>query len=201
MSNVKKNNRFTLVLLAALFATPVLLAMLMHSQWWQHRPSATRNIGELMQPPIAVKGWPDTSSNLAIDDQTPIWTLLVTSNNGCENACQEQLTWLRQIRTSQGRHAEQVAIQLSSAEVLPATQQVAITTISDDIHIADSGESTRLQQAIDQLKPSTSADDQITYLIDPAGFIILRYPQSSGPGDIRKDLGRLLTWSNKARKS
>lgn len=200
MSNVKKNNRITLVILAILFATPVLLAMLMHSQWWQYRPGATRNIGELMQPPVAIEGWPDTSSDLAIDAQTPIWTLLVASDSDCNNSCQEQLTWLRQIRLAQGRHADQVNIQLSTSDQLPVNQQTAVTGISDIIYIANNIERNRLQQAIDQLATPATTSGITTYLIDPAGFIILRYPQSSEPGGIRKDLGRLLTWSNKARK-
>ncbi len=200
MSNVKKNNRITLVILAVLFATPVLLAMLMHSQWWQYRPGATRNIGELMQPPVAIEGWPDTSSDLAIDSTPPIWTLLVTSDNGCSNRCQEQLTWLRQIRIAQGRHADQVNIQLSPFNDLPGDQQAAVANISDAIYITNSHERNRLQQAIAELAVPVTNSDITTYLIDPAGFIILRYSQSSEPGGIRKDLSRLLTWSNKARK-
>ncbi len=199
MNNPKSSNRLTIIVVALLFAAPVLLTTLMHSQWWSYKPASTRNFGELLQPPVAIQGWPDTSSNLDIEDQSPIWTLLLHSDAGCADDCQEQLTWLRQVRAAQGRHSHQVAIQLAGTAGLSDSQQLAVAGIYPELQQPDAAQLSSLQLAISQLQPPDTENQLMTYLIDPAGFIILRYPENSDATGIRKDLGRLLTWSNKAR--
>ncbi len=199
MHNPKRTNRIILLALLVLFAAPVLLATLMHSQWWSYRPDSTRNSGELLQPPVAVSGWPDTSSHLSITDQTPIWTLLLASTQDCGELCQQQLAWLRQVRSAQGRHADQVELQLLTDQPLSTAQQASVTALSEAIKLSDPARRIALWQAIAQLTPVSTQSTLTTYLIDPAGFIILRYPDNADAGGIRKDLGRLLTWSNKAR--
>lgn len=199
MNSIKKTNRLTLIALLILFAAPVLLAVLMHSNWWQFRPDATRNFGELLEPPVPIAGWPDTQTAPIDSEHEPIWTLLLNSNTDCGVDCREQLTWLRQIRTAQGRHAGQVDIQLATQQPLPVDQRHAIDEIAEEIQLADDQQSARIRQAITQLPAIENPTALTTYLIDPAGFIILRYPENSDADGIRKDLGRLLTWSNKSR--
>ncbi len=201
MNKIKSSNRFTIIVIAILFAAPVLLTILMHSQWWPYRPNTTRNHGELLQPPIAVDGWPDTSSTLSIEDKPPIWTLLLASNSDCAEACQQQLGWLRQVRIAQGRHSQQVEIQLATGVSLSSPQQTAVKTIFDELRLPDARQQANLQHAITQLTPVEAQTGLTTYLIDPAGFIILRYSEDTDVTGVRKDLRRLLTWSNKARGS
>lgn len=200
MNNPKKSNRFTIIALMVLFASPVLLAVLMHSQWWSYAPDATRNNGELLQPALAVAEWPDTSNKLAADDVESIWTLVLATHNDCSQTCLEQLAWLRQVRAAQGRHLNQVNIRLATASEPNPGTRAAVNEISSEIQILAPNLNRSFWNvlATDKSQLDTTSTFN-TYLLDPAGFIILRYPENSDSGGIRKDLGRLLTWSNKSR--
>jgi hypothetical protein len=47
-------NRTTIIAVFAVFFLPVIIAVLIHSEWFQWRPAQTRNHGELLQPPHAL---------------------------------------------------------------------------------------------------------------------------------------------------
>ena len=49
-----QNPRILLIIIATLFAAPLLLAVLMRSSWWDFKPSELSNRGILVQPPVAL---------------------------------------------------------------------------------------------------------------------------------------------------
>ena len=44
--------KLTLIGIFALFLGPVILVMLMRSDWWQYQPAGMQNKGFLVQPPV-----------------------------------------------------------------------------------------------------------------------------------------------------
>lgn len=186
---VKARNRLMLLLLAGLFAAPVLLATLMHSQWWDFRPAATKNHGELLQPPIEVTGWKTGFT----EEQTPVWTLASVFPENCDARCIDQLGQLRQVRAAQGRHREQLAILLVTPENSYREQRESIRALGSFI-TADTETEQASPRAALQLIAAQQAE---TFIIDPSGFIIMRYPANADPGGIRKDIAKLLRLGNK----
>ena len=191
LQSAKRNNRLTIIALVILFVSPVLLATIMHSQWWSYRPVTTKNHGQLLEPPMAIEGWQKRDT----DDHKPIWTIATLSPDNCQSDCQEQLGWLRQVRAAQGRHRQQVQLTLVTAADITAEQQAAVNAVSTAITIVNQTQSPALFEALSSAAEGVKLP--VTFIIDPAGFIILRYAAGSDATGMRKDIGRLITWTNK----
>ena len=50
-----RRNRMLLVAIFALFFIPLLLAVLMRSQWWDFAPAGTTNAGRLLEPAVPLQ--------------------------------------------------------------------------------------------------------------------------------------------------
>ncbi|GAB4192170.1 MAG: hypothetical protein Tsb002_21630 [Wenzhouxiangellaceae bacterium] len=186
--------RTTLLLVFAIFLTPVLVATLMHSNWWHYQPQ-TRNYGELIEPVIKLAEFnaqAATGETLTAQQLLDRWTLLAVTRQPCAGDCLERATWLAQLRETQGRHLDRLQVLVVGA-TLPQT----LPELPSGIQILQhQPQSTWLQTL-----PDNDINLQTTYLLDPAGNIILRYPPAADPTGMRKDLKRILTWSKADKES
>lgn len=155
-------DRLKLLLLLALFAAPGLAAWLVRDHW---RPTAISSHGQLLEPFAS-----------GLDLPRGQWVLLTVAPGGCADDCRHQLYLTRQVRAAQGREQERVERALlgslgMDAPVEPGLRQVAA---------APTGGS------------GFAGDGVRTYVVDPQGRVMLRFPaQPDGKGMIR-DLSRLL---------
>jgi hypothetical protein len=186
-------NRITIVAVFLVFFAPVIVAVLMHSDWFEWRPAETRNHGELLQPPHPLKtftladqeGEPFERSDLL--DQ---WQLLHVIDNACDESCLESLYWLRQVRRSQDRHQLEVDILLVTPAAISPETRSEIDALEADIRIiAESA-----GRALLDLLPAEDSKP-VSYILDPGANIILRYPEGTDYNGMRRDLRRLLTWT------
>lgn len=186
-------NKKAILLLAALFALPVILATLMHSQWFEWRPASTRNHGELIVPVIQ---WPTKESVDVTDQAVDLarlqgrWHLVYHTTRPCDADCLEDLYWLRQVRLSQDRHVPEIGLLLIHEPSLGDNMIGEIQALSEAFVIIDGPDATGLRADL-PLGDSAHA----RYIIDPMGNIMMRYDPDQPPDGIRKDLGRLLTWT------
>ena len=186
-------NRTTIIAVFAVFFLPVVIAVLMHSDWFQWRPAETRNHGELIEPPHAM---PDFRLQ-DIDDATieradllDQWQLLHVAHGACEESCVETLYWLRQVRRAQDRHQPEVDITLVTGEPVAAEMLSEIDALEADIRIIAG----QAGQEFASLLPA-GGSEPVSYILDPQANIILRYPDGSDFNGMRRDLRRLLTWT------
>jgi len=186
-------NKKTILLVFAMFGLPVVLATLMHSQWFDWRPAETRNHGTLIRPVIEwrarevvdVSGQPVGREQLLNR-----WFLVFHTPEVCDEECLDTLYWLRQIRLSQDRHVPDIGLLLIHEPQMTASLVSEVQDLSDAFIIVDDNNA----KTLGQLFPST-AQTGTRYILDPMANIIMSYENDQSPNEIRKDLGRLLTWT------
>lgn len=104
----------------------------------------------------------------------------------------EDLYWLRQVRQAQDRHVPEVGLLLISETSIGDEQRARIRQLTEAFTIIDGPESSAL---IDSF-PGDDVDGQ-RFIVDPGGNIMMAYTTEADPNDIRRDLGRLLTWTQR----
>ncbi len=165
-------DRIKLVLLMSLFAAPALAAWVVHQVW----PAPAASIyGELLPPAMPrFSGITDAAGQPA--DLAALrgrWVLLTVANGDCGFECRRQLHLARQVRIAQGREQRRVAQALiQTADAAPV--DLALTYRVPRAALADWPEPAR------------------TYVVDPLGRVMLRFPVAAEGKGMLRDLRQLL---------
>jgi len=188
-------NRKIILLVFGMFALPVIVAILLNSRWVEWAPVETRNFGDLVDPviPLPVGPWTTSvESQVERTDLLDLWQLVHVRRSACDEGCMEDLYWLRQTRQSQDRHVPEVGLLLVSEAEINAEQRERIMALTEAYTIIDGPQARALIESF-----PASDSDGLRYIIDPLGNIMMRYSNDADPNDIRRDLGRLLTWTQR----
>ena len=186
-------NKITVFAVMAVFFTPVIIAILLNSQWLDWRPGETRNYGELLEPAVRLPEFELTTASGETVTREALagqWQLLHYRASGCGEACMEALYWMRQARLAQDRHQPEVALMLVTPGELEQDVVAEIHELADDYRVFTGQAGAALAPALPDAGLAA-----ISYIVDPDGHIILRYPQGADFNDMRRDLSRLLTWT------
>lgn len=180
--NPKPRNRALLIALLLAFAAPLLFAAWLQRAGWM--PSGTKNYGELLSPPQPMPV-ARLSDGGAFAWKTPewYWTLLVRVPGNCVADCREALLSLPKLRQSLDRHATQLRI-----AIIDEPGRIGAQTLQGHgiypVQIADA-------ERIDPALPDPPVTIRLA-LVDPNGFVVLRFPQTADFARVRQDLGRLI---------
>lgn len=176
----RNRNRLLLVLLAALFLLPMLVAGIL--RFTDHHPAIDRQKGELLEPKPDLR---DMSPRLAAggdyawNPQTRTWRILVPAPARCDATCAQLAEAVEKVRASVGRDMVRVDILWLGAH--PAgLPNAGVHVLADDAALR-----ARLPRADDPRGTPV-------YVLDPNGFVVLRYAPGFEPLDLRTDLSRLL---------
>jgi hypothetical protein len=172
---VAKTDRFIPFLIAGLFAAPMLAAWVAHVAW---QPRLD-NYGELLAP--------ETPSLASLTDATGApatlaalrgkWLLVTVASHGCDAGCRRNLYLARQIRIAQGKERSRVERILVSDRITEATEDADLR---------------RLISTPDSLRRLTGTAASRTYLLDPLGRTVLRFPEQPDGKRMLRDLQHLL---------
>jgi len=182
-----------LALLTLLFALPPLLGWIYFLNP-QLLPTGRGNHGTLIDQPQSVLELPLRSENGERFNWGAIkgkWVLVNLTRGSCEKSCQEQLIQQRQIRLALGANRQRVARlllilpeqQRQSAAQLPEGVKGTFIALANDINEA------QLNKLFDVTRGA--AQDSF-YLIDPRGYLMMKYPSSLPSKAILQDLEKLL---------
>lgn len=188
-------NRKIILLVFGMFALPVIIAILLNSRWIDWAPGGTRNFGELITPVIPLPAGPWTGSNGSVierDDLLDLWQIVHLRHSSCDETCMEDLYWLRQARQAQDRHVPEVGLLLVSQTPIDPQQRERIMALTEAYTIIDGPQAAELIASFPNSEP-----DGPRYIVDPLGNIMMSYSNAADPNDIRRDLGRLLTWTQR----
>lgn len=180
----RRRNRWMLVALFVLFFGGMLVAGLLRFSGW--RPEGSKNKGELLQPYRDLRGYAPTLSTGGAyrwDDSPRTWRIVAMPRE-CDGAraadCARLLAGLDKVWRLMGKDADRV-------HVLWAGAAPAGATLLREV---------RLLRADDRLRAGLAGLDGTVgdgvWLVDPNGFVVLRYAPGFDPGDLRTDLARLL---------
>lgn len=182
--------RSALVLIAALFIGPLVAAWLMYSGVIEFKPAQTRNLGQLVEPPVPLD-W--SSAEFVGDDAASHllrhWVVLHPVERHCEEACEAALVDLRQVHKASGRNQDRIRLAVLVPADMGGPDLERLSAIYDRFTLlADRRQD--ISKAMAQAGPQGS-----NYLVDPLGNIMMRYEAGADPNDLKQDLKRLLTWS------
>ncbi len=185
--------RTSLILLFLVFFVPVVISVLLHSDWFEWRPDGTRAHGELIEPVVELGEFRHEHQGEVVerDDLLDRWQLTHVTTGGCDEVCLESLYWLRQIRTAQDRHQLDIGLMLVAGETVSDETRSEIRELSEDFAIVDGATGAELSARF------PDSPGQRRYILDPDANIIMSYAEDADPNGIRRDLRRLLTWTQR----
>ena len=211
----RQQGRRVLLLIAGIPLSMMLAATLL---WWAVAEGqfdivgavGTANHGELIVPPKSVSQRTfsdDGDADLLWEDLPLKWHFLVVHRGDvCEAACQEQLYQTRQIHIALGKEfnrvgrvvltdlpADLIAV-TSAAEAPSAAASTFDGTFADWMAAEHAGVTALTLPAaeIEQLMPTTLGAGGHWYVVDPAGWIMMRVANDLYYKDVISDLRFLL---------
>lgn len=180
----RRKSKLILLTVFAVFAAPLVAAIIAFNFW---RPAKTSNYGELLPPTVLPKLQLRAADGTAysLESLRGKWVMLQLDSGACTAACRAKLYALRQVRTAQGKHMDQVERVFLVLDDQPLAADLASEYAGTHfLRLVD----------VSTLPPALSAADAPAriYLIDPIGQLMMRYPPQADPGGMIKDLRRLL---------
>lgn len=177
------HSRFFLLLLFGLFLAPLIAALALHFGGW--RPPAMRNHGYLYSPARdfqAVQALDSSGREIKWRNQERRWHLLLIAPETCDARCASMLDKVRRVWVGLGRHAADLDVHFVGVPDDATRAALAAQVRFDVITLRDS--------PLDKVEPET--DGLPVYLVDPHGFLVMRFDSGFEPGGLRRDLQRLL---------
>src|SRR5690606_9514206 len=182
MSTQQRNrNRGMLVLIVVFFLGSALVAGALRFSGW--RPEGTRNHGELLQPPGDLR---DVVAHLRAGVEYPwqpaerTWRIALAPRADCGAPCVQPSQQLDTVWRLFGHRADHVHILWIGDAPADAVRNRAWRELASDPAL------------IAALPRNDDPAGTPVYVIDPNGFVILRYPPGFDPGHLREDVARLL---------
>lgn len=190
--------RVALLVIAALFVLPLVAAWLMYRGVIDYTPGATRNLGQLVEPPLPLP-WADRAAQPADEPEAALvghWVVLHAVPRPCPDACLQAIVNLRQVHLASGRDQARIRVALlqEAADAALADRLLDIYPVFQLIEDSQGTLRPILDQVARRLEPTGGAAGG-TFLVDPLGHVMMYYAPGSDPNDLKADLKRLLTWS------
>lgn len=193
-----KHVRRRLLLLASVFAVPMVAAYVLYYSGW--RPAGGQAHGELVTPARPVT---DIELRTVGGEATRIgdlrrrWVLLYFGSSDCAAACERALYNMRQVIAAQGREAHRLratmivtdtrAIEALRARLTPYPDMLVLTGTREQI--------ARLAREFELPAGGALAGGHRLYVLDPLGNFMMSYPADADPAGMHKDIKRLLRYS------
>ena len=181
---IRRRNRNMLVGLFVLFFGGMLVAGLLRFSGW--RPEGSKNKGELLQPYGDLRAYTPTLANggaYGWKDEPRIWRIVAMPRECATSRaaeCKRLLADVVKVWRLMSKDADRVHV-LWAGDLPPG---VAVPREVRQLR-ADDGLRAGLARWDD-------ASGDAAWLVDPNGFVVLRYAPGFDPGDLRSDLARLL---------
>lgn len=189
--------RTQVYLLMVLFFGPLFGAALLYFVLPQWLPQARTNYGELINParpaPEALKLQSADGKQVGVEALRQRWTYLYVGADTCEQACQDKLYQIRQIRTrlNDKRTRVQRVYLAPDAAALPALRE-QLQAIHPDLQFYAPVTPTSGLAAFLHAPDTTAGTPQALYLFDPHANWLMVYPADADSVGILGDIKKLL---------
>ena len=181
-----RSGRLQLVLIAAVFIGPLLLAMLLYFRGEAAQPVARTNHGALLEPITSLR---EAVPGSPLHGHGGLWLLIYDEPAQCAAECRRGLYTIRQSRLMLGKDMQRLGRILLHGESVPDT------VFLDEEHqgliaIQDSA----LSLLLANKKPNELSAGGY-YLVDPLGNLVMYFHPEIDPRDMVDDIKRLLKLS------
>lgn len=186
-SRKKPGGRLQILLVALVFALPLVAAVWLYYGDDALRPTGRSNHGALIQPPLNLSGEIDDSPLLAATQDQ--WAMVYVSDGACETACRDALHKQRQTRLMLGNDMSRVLRVLLHGNEPTDTltlerEHAGLVALSDPV---------ARQRLIDARPPELAPGG--FFLVDPLSNVVMYFPVDILPSDLVEDLEHLLDLS------
>lgn len=195
-ANNQNRGRWKLLAVLAVCAAPLIASYI---TYYVIKPQGGQtNYGALIDPrayPIPAMASTTLDGKPAtLDAYKGKWIMLKVGPSTCEQACQDTLFAMRQLRTMQGKEADRIERVWLISDQQPL--DTMLLRVNDGTHML------RAPAAVlEQWLPVEGAGDRAAdhvYLIDPLGNLMMRFPKGAVSSDVgqvkrvHKDIAKLL---------
>jgi hypothetical protein len=182
MMNLRNRRRLQALLITAIFAVPVIVAMVLTSLGWI--PNG-RSYGRPIQPERDLASVPVQLANgkrFAFGNRDAVWTLIALPGPNCAEHCLRELDLVHRAQITLGRHAGKLRLlYLGDPPGGAATQGFEnVWTLA-----------TTSSHALDDLR-ARARDSVSAVLVTPDGKALTRYAANFDPAGLRKDLDKVV---------
>lgn len=180
----RRRNRVMLLLILGLSFGALLVAGLLRLSGW--RPAGHVNKGQMLQPYGDLRNFTPTLADGGAyrwHDSPRTWRMVVAPRDCATTRraeCEKLLENLDKVWRIMGRQADRVQVLWIGAAPSDVTSLREVHLLRPDA---------RLSAA---LVGSDDPGGDPVWLVDPNGFVVLRYAPGTDPGDLRADLAKLL---------
>ena len=184
----RRSNRLVLLAIFALFLGGLFVAGALRFSGWQ--PAGTKNNGELLQPPGDLRAVVPRLADGSAYRWNPgarLWRIVVAPPAGCSEACVALARDLDTVWRLFGKDADRVHVLWLGEPPAGAVRNAATRVVVPSAPLRAG--LPRLDVAPDgAARPGAP----VVYVIDPNGFVVLRYAPGFDPAGLRADLAKLL---------
>ena len=183
--SARSRNRLTLILIAAVFVAPIVIAALFAQGFFDVSQRHRLNHGTFITPPINLSELPSFPAAAPLRGLAPAdWAIVYIDAGACDANCAKVLTELATIRTLVGKEGTRVSVfgllganQDNPAPGLPRllVDQSAVDSIGAELK-----------------KRDAAAVLPVIAFLDWRGMVMMRFSPDAPPADIKDDLQRLL---------
>jgi len=181
-----RRNRTMLLVIAGIFFGTLLIAGALRFSGWQ--PAATQAHGELLQPPRDLREVvPELADGQAYHwrpaDRT--WRIALAPPADCNTACLKLGGQLDTVWQLMGQDADRVHVLWIGEPPAAMTRFAPLRVLRP---------SDALRNGLPHIAPAPGEDPHgiPVFVIDPNGFVIMRYPPGFDPAGLRADMAKLL---------
>ncbi len=173
------NNKLQMIMLACVFALPVLIATALQTPWLRYAPDETKNFGTVLSPSPQLNEW------LPVDPQRDTkagrWTLVFLGSGACADTCLQQIDISQRIWQVQGTQRERLRL------LYLATDEASLPTLDEHWQVDAAA------------TPLPLPEQARVVLVDPEGYGATWYAANFDGSELRKDVRHLLKWSKGGR--
>jgi cytochrome oxidase Cu insertion factor (SCO1/SenC/PrrC family) len=181
-----RSGRMQALLILLVCAAPIVGGTFAFMVWDSGR---TTNYGELITPrKVELVGEGIDGKQAALSKYEGKWRFVIFDGGHCDEQCQRKLLYTRQIRLAQGREQTRIErIWLIDDASMPNPEYAGLFA---EAHLI------RLPAGLVPADfEKQGSPRQYIYLVDPLGYLMMRYSADPEPAKMIKDLQRLLKYS------
>ncbi len=159
-------------------------------------PTGTSNKGVLINPPLQIGDLKSLQPQPFPTADNALWFFLVPGSGNCDPACRERLYQTRQIRTALGKHThriQRVYLNLTGVALSDELRQF-LDSEHVDLQVINV-EPQELAELVATAPTPPTDSEQVFYVADPQGFVMLYYTAENTGKDTLSDLKFLLKFS------
>ncbi len=187
----------SLLIMAAIFIGPMLLAYVLVNNMHQLGEFNTKNFGELIDPARPLQDFKLSKydgEEFIFSELRNKWVMVYIGAATCDTKCSENLYKMRQSRLAQGGELTRIKRLYISIDGKPAESLQAVLAEHQGLEVVY-GNSSQIQQVLKQFDLTEQAVTNQTigmYIVDPLGNLVMRYQTGFEAKGLVKDLSLLL---------